>query len=185
MILNPESNASLIDRALSGDQSAFNTLLNNHWQEVYFFLLKRTANELDAEDIAIQTFSRAFEKLSSYDSAFQFNTWLISISKNLHIDLIRARNRSRSEERLNADTELVLDESPNHEDQLILEQSQHQLLEFIHKLNPRYQKLIELFYFESNSIREISILLEESENNVKVTLLRARRSLAEILRNNS
>lgn len=182
--MNTGSNRTLIDRALNGDQSAFNTLLNNHWQEVYFFLLKRTANELDAEDIAIQTFSRAFEKLSNYDHTFQFNTWLISISKNLHIDLIRARNRSRTEERFSADTELVLDESPNHEDQLILEQSQYELLDYIQKLNPRYQKLIELFYFESNSIREISTLLEESENTIKVTLLRARRSLAEILRNN-
>ncbi|MDA0950858.1 MAG: sigma-70 family RNA polymerase sigma factor [Bacteroidetes bacterium] len=181
--MNTGSNSSLIDRALNGDQSAFNSLLNRHWQEVYFFLLKRTANELDAEDIAIQTFSRAFEKLSSYDATFQFNTWLISISKNLHIDLIRARNRSRTEERFNADTELVLDDSPNHEDQLIHEQSQYELIEHIQKLHPRYRQLIELFYFESNSIREISAQLDESENNIKVSLLRARRSLAEILRN--
>jgi RNA polymerase sigma-70 factor (ECF subfamily) len=181
--LSSASNAILIDRALNGDQSAFNILLNNHWSEVYFFLLKRTANELDAEDIAIQTFSRAFEKLSTYDSSFQFNTWLITISKNLHIDLIRARNRSRTEERLSADTDLVLDDSPNHEDQLILEQSHHELIEHIQKLNARYRQLIELFYFESHSIREIALLLEESENNVKVSLLRARRSLAEILKN--
>ncbi len=173
----------LIQQALKGDQIAFNSLLSTYWTEVYYFLLKRTSNELDAEDIAIQTFSRAFEKLDSYNDSFQFNTWLLSISKNLHIDLIRSRNRDRTEERLNDESDMVLDDSPNHEDQIIQEQTHHELIQQIEKLNSRHQRLIKLFYFESHSIREISNLLQESENNIKVSLLRARRSLGELLKN--
>jgi RNA polymerase sigma-70 factor (ECF subfamily) len=181
--LNTAATTTLIQKALKGDQAAFNSLLTTHWTEVYYFLLKRTSNELDAEDIAIQTFSRAFEKLDSYNDSFQFNTWLLSISKNLHIDLIRSRNRARTEERLNEVSDMVLDESPNHEDQIIQEQTQHELLQQIERLNSRHQQLIELFYFESHSIREISNLLQESESNIKVSLLRARRSLGELLKN--
>ena len=181
--MNTAATTTLIQKALKGDQAAFISLLTTHWTEVYYFLLKRTSNELDAEDIAIQTFSRAFEKLDSYNDSFQFNTWLLSISKNLHIDLIRSRNRNRTEERLNEVSDMVLDESPNHEDQIIQEQTQHELLQQIQRLNSRHQQLIELFYFESHSIREISNLLQESESNIKVSLLRARRSLGELLKN--
>jgi RNA polymerase sigma-70 factor (ECF subfamily) len=44
-------------------------------------MLKRTENETNAEDITIETFSKAFDKIASYNPEFQFNTWLISIAK--------------------------------------------------------------------------------------------------------
>jgi RNA polymerase sigma-70 factor (ECF subfamily) len=50
-------------------------------------MLKRTENETNAEDITIETFSKAFDKIATYNSEFQFNTWLIG--KNVHIDLLR------------------------------------------------------------------------------------------------
>jgi RNA polymerase sigma-70 factor (ECF subfamily) len=53
-------------------------------------MLKRTENETNAEDITIETFSKAFDKIASYNQ-FQFNTWLISIAKNVHIDLLRKK----------------------------------------------------------------------------------------------
>ena len=49
----------------------------------------RTQNENDAEDITIQTFSKAFDKINTYDENYKFKTWLITISKNIHIDLVR------------------------------------------------------------------------------------------------
>ena len=80
-----------IDKAKNGDQIAFTFLLDFYWNEVYGFMLKRTENETDAEDIVIETFSKAFDKLASYNSEFQFNTWLIAIAKNVHIDLLRKK----------------------------------------------------------------------------------------------
>ena len=78
-----------IEKAKLGDQTAFTFLLDYYWNEVYGFMLVRTENETDAEDITIETFSKAFDKIASYNSEFQFNTWLIAIAKNVHIDLLK------------------------------------------------------------------------------------------------
>jgi RNA polymerase sigma-70 factor (ECF subfamily) len=54
-------------------------------------MLKRIENEASAEDITIETFSKAFDKIASYNPEFQFNTWLISIAKNVHIDYAKKK----------------------------------------------------------------------------------------------
>ena len=89
MILAPENISKTIQNAKSGQQLAFSNLLDTFWNDVYSFQLLRTKNELEAEDITIETFSKAFDKINSYKEEFVFKTWLITISKNLHIDLLR------------------------------------------------------------------------------------------------
>ena len=85
-----------IKRAKKNDQKAFNFLLDTFWDDVYGFQLKRIQNENDAEDITIQTFSRAFDRIETFDESYKFKTWLIAISKNIHIDLIRKKEKSIS-----------------------------------------------------------------------------------------
>ena len=53
-----------INKAKAGSQIAFSNLLDTFWNDVYGFQLKRTENENDAEDITVQTFSKAFDKLA-------------------------------------------------------------------------------------------------------------------------
>lgn len=173
-----------IDKARSGDQKAYNQLLDRYWSEVYHFQLKRTRNENDAEDITIQTFARAFDKLDSYDPRYAFNTWLITISKNLHVDLLRKRKRNVLEQRENHSNEAmkkVLDESPSAEDQLIIDQNLKTLLENIKKLKAGYQQVIELRFFREMSYAEIARELDEPVGNVKVKLLRAKKLLASLI----
>ncbi|WP_272021996.1 RNA polymerase sigma factor [Olleya namhaensis] len=173
-----------IIRAKKNDQKAFNYLLNNYWDKVYGFQLKRIQNENDAEDITIQTFSKAFDKIESYDNTYAFNTWLITISKNIHIDTIRKEKNSikqalsQTEEN---EVYLVADESPSVEDKLITEQNLAKLLRDIKKLKPHYQAVINLRYFQELSYKEISEELKEPINNIKVKLLRAKKLLAEII----
>jgi RNA polymerase sigma-70 factor (ECF subfamily) len=173
-----------IEKAKLNDQMAFNFLLDKFWNDVYGFQLKRTENENDAEDISIQTFSKAFDKIHTYDDKYVFKTWLITISKNIHIDLIRKRKSSISNT-VNSDVENeyygIIDESPSPEDKLITEQNLAKLLRDIKKLKPHYQEVINLRYFQELSYKEISEQLEEPINNVKVKLLRAKKLLAEII----
>jgi len=56
-----------IKKAKKNDQIAFNFLLDTFWNDVYAFQLKRTQNENDAEDITIQTFSKAFDSPTPED----------------------------------------------------------------------------------------------------------------------
>ena len=80
--------ADLLVAAKQDDQHAYRELLDLHWNELYGFLIKRTENENDAEDLCLQAFSKAFDKIDSFNDDFLFSTWLISIAKNLHVDLI-------------------------------------------------------------------------------------------------
>ncbi|GAA4963272.1 RNA polymerase sigma factor [Algibacter aquimarinus] len=175
-----------IKRAKENDQKAFNFLLDTFWDDVYGFQLKRIQNENDAEDVTIQSFSRAFDKIATFDDNFKFKTWLITISKNIHIDLLRKEKNSIAQVISKDDKHVynVLDESPSPEDKLITEQHLAKLLRDIKKLKPHYQEVINLRYFQELSYKEISKQLDEPMSNIKVKLLRAKKLLAEIIQKN-
>ena len=176
-----------ISSAKPGKVRISNFLLDKFWNDVYGFQLKRTENENDAEDITIQTFSRAFDKIATYDERYTFTTWLTTIAKNLHIDLERKKKSSVNSKTTEVDEEHeqnIVDESPTPEDKLIREQNLARLLQDIKQLKPHYQEVINLRYFQELSYLEIAEELKEPINNVKVKLLRAKKLLAEIIQKN-
>ena len=174
-----------IENAKKGDQVAFTFLLDFYWNEVYGFMLKRTENETDAEDITIETFSKAFDKIATYNPEFQFNTWMIAIAKNVHIDLLRKKKSSLFIDITDQEDNQaynIADTTPSAEDELITEQNLSQLLQYIKELKPHYQEVIQLRYFQELSYLEISEQLHEPLSNIKIKLLRAKKLLAEIIR---
>jgi RNA polymerase sigma factor (sigma-70 family) len=178
---------SKIEKAKKGDQIAFTFLLDYFWNEVYGFMLKRTENETIAEDITIETFSKAFDKIASYNPEFQFNTWLIAIAKNVYIDLLRKKKTSLFIEITdNEDQQAynIADPTPSAEDALIKEQNLSRLLQCIKELKPHYQEVIQLRYFQEMTYQEIALKIDEPLSNVKVKLLRAKKLLAEIIERN-
>lgn len=173
-----------INKAKKGNQLAFSRLLDTFWNDVYGFQLKRTENENDSEDITIQTFSKAFDKINTYNDSYVFKTWLIAISKNIHIDLVRKRKRNLLKSSSNTDAiKKVLDDAPSMEDRLIQEQNLANLLQDIKKLKPHYQEVINLRFFNELTYIDIADKLNEPINNIKVKLLRAKKLLAEIIKN--
>lgn len=187
MEVSPDKIQQEISKAIAGDQIAFNFLLNQFWNDVYGFQLKRVQNEFEAEEITIEAFSKAFDKLDTYKPSYTFKTWLITISKNVHIDKIRKKKNSLNyiahaeEERANLHR--IADPNPSPEDKLITEQNLAELLRFIKELKPHYQEVINLRYFQEKSYNEISEHIQEPLSNVKVKLLRAKKLLAEIIQN--
>ena len=173
-----------IEKAKLGDQIAFTYLLDHYWNEVYGFMLKRTENETVAEDISIETFAKAFDKIATYNNEFQFNTWLIAIAKNVHIDLLRKKKSSHFIEITDEEDQQaynVADSSPSAEDDLISEQNLSRLLQFIKELKPNYQEVIQMRYFQELTYQEIADKIGEPLSNVKIKLLRAKKLLAAII----
>jgi len=173
--------------AKAGRQSAFSFLLDHFWNEVYGFQLKRVNDEYEAEDIAIESFAKAFDKIETFDESYAFGTWLIAISKNIQIDKSRKKKASIHSQTTDASDEHVqkiADLSPTPEDKLITEQNLAELLRFIKQLKPHYQDVINLRYFHEMSYNGISEQLKEPLNNVKVRLLRAKKLLSEIITQN-
>ena len=184
MEINSEIIQKNIELAKTGDQVAFTFLLDFFWNEVYGFMLKRTENETDTDDITIETFAKAFDKIASYNPEFGFNTWLIAIAKNVHIDMLRKKKSSLFIEITDEDNDRafnVVDETPSIEDDIITEQNLSQLLNHIKTLKPAYQEVIQLRYFQEMSYQEMAEQLEEPLNNIKIKLLRAKKLLAETI----
>lgn len=184
MEITKEEILEKIQKAKNGKQTAFRFLLDRYWNEVYGFQMKRVKDEYEAEDITIETFSKAFDKIETFDENYTFSTWLVAISKNIQIDKSRknkasvyAKTTSASEENLKK----IADDAPGPEDKLITEQNLAELLQFIKLLKPAYQEVINLRFFHEMSYNEIADTLEESLSTVKVRLLRARKLLAEII----
>ena len=174
-----------IQKAKEGNQVSFNFLLHHFWSDVYNYQLKRTKNENDAEDITIQSFSKAFDKINTFNEKYQFKTWLITISKNIHIDLIRKNKTSinlYTSQNQEAEAYKIIDDNPTPEDKIITEQNLAKLLLDIKQLKPKYQEVIHLRYFKELSYKEISNEINEPMNNVKIKLLRAKKILAEIIK---
>ncbi len=173
-----------IEQAKKGDQVAFTFLLDFYWNEVYGFMLKRTENETDTEDIVIETFAKAFDKIATYNPEYGFNTWLIAIAKNVHIDLLRKKKSSLFVDLNDEDDKqayFVADDSNSAEDELIIEQNLAQLLQYIKLLKPAYQEVIQMRYFQEMSYQEMADQINEPLNNIKIKLLRAKKLLAEII----
>ena len=177
----------IIQKAKQNDQIAFNMLLDTFWNDIYGFLIKRLHNENDAEDITIETFSKAFEKIKTFDEKFKFKTWLITIAKNTHSDSLRKQKILISNQRSEEDQDRlhwIMDETPSVEDKLITEQNLAELLKDIKKLKLHYQQVINLRYFQELSYIEISKKINIPVNNVKIKLKKAKKLLAEIILSN-
>jgi len=186
--ITKEEITSQIQKAKTGKQSAFKFLLDTFWNTVFGFQIKRVKDEYEAEDISIETFAKAFDKIETFDESYEFGTWLVTISKNIQIDKSRKKNASLYQHRAYTSEEhiqTIPDHAPTAEDTLITEQNLAELLLYIKQLKPHYQEVINLRFFQEMSYNEIAKNVNEPLNNVKVRLLRARKLLAEIITENS
>ena len=171
----------LIANAKKGKQQDQNLLMDLFWDNIYNYVISKIKDEEETEDIAIETFTKAFTKLKLYNSEFDFKTWLISIAHNTMIDHIRKSpklNVSLDDENYQIE---IPEDLPSPEETLIQKQTNDNLLLQLQKLKPDYRHILELRFLEEKTYREIAEELNLSMANVKVRLLRARQLLKEIL----
>jgi RNA polymerase sigma-70 factor (ECF subfamily) len=175
-----------IHLAKTNNQKAFGYLFETFWDYLYQYLLKKTGNEDQAEDIAVRTFAKAFDRIETFNPKYTFETWLITISNNIQIDQHRKEKTKNKIDASAYDERVVTqlqDLSPSPEDRLIITQNLSDLLLKIKTLKTGYKTIIRLRYFEELSYKEISDRLELPINTVKVTLLRAKKVLAQKITN--
>ncbi len=172
----------IISDAKKGKRHAQNILMDLFWSNVYNYVFFKINDEEEAEDIAIETFTKVFAKLKLYNSDFDFKTWLLSIAHNTMIDHIRkspALKLSLDDENYPID---IQEELPSPEESLIQQQDTDALILYLQKLKPEYRRILELRFLEEKTYKEIAEELDLSMANVKVRLLRARQLLQEILK---
>ena len=176
---------NIILEAKKGKRNAQNAVIELLWNKVYNYVHGKIRNEEEAEDIAIETFTKVFTKLKLYNEDFDFTTWVISIAHNTMINHIRKSPKVNIS--LDDDTNFleILEDQPSPEEYLILKQDNDKLITAIAQLREPYQRIIELRYLEDKTYKEIAEELNLSLANVKVRLLRAKQLLMEVMQNNN
>jgi RNA polymerase sigma-70 factor (ECF subfamily) len=92
---SPETVETLIQRCLKGDQRAWDAIVGLHWRKVFNIAYKFVGKHDEAEDLAQEIFLKIFKSLDTFDRRANFQTWLISISRNLCIDHYRSVRKER------------------------------------------------------------------------------------------
>ena len=91
------SDVFLVAQARDGDADAYRELVERHGRNVFRLSYRLTGNQEDAEDVAQETFLKAYRSLSRYDGRAGFGTWVHRIATNCALDLLRRRERSRTQ----------------------------------------------------------------------------------------
>lgn len=166
-----------IDRVLQGDSNAFAFLINRYKDMVFTLALKIVKNREDAEEVAQDSFLKAYQKLEGFKGQSKFSTWLYTIVYRSALTKVRKKKLETTD----IDS-YVLDNHKDGQDFPQLEaikngEQQKYVREAIDNLGEVDSLLITLFYLHDNSIEEIQEITEMSQSNVKVRLFRARKRL--------
>ena len=181
----------LVVRALDGEEAAYRELLERFRRPLFSLIYRMIGDREQAEDLAQESFVKAFNNLDSYNPSYRFSSWLFKIANNHAIDHLRrarlptvsihgsphAANPEREEE-----TRIVLeahDESPEQE-MLALELG-GEIEEAIARLRPDYRTAVILRHIESRPYEEIAEIMDVPIGTVKTFLHRARAELREVL----
>jgi RNA polymerase sigma-70 factor (ECF subfamily) len=163
-------------RQLRADRDTFSQLYEAHFDGVYRYLLSRTGNPADAEELTSRTFLNALQRLDQYRGTGGFRSWLMSIAHNLLANWHRDRGR-RPRLAVLADADDVRSDAPGPEASI----EGHERIEYVRSavntLAPERQQLIELKYVDGLSNAEIGRIMGRSVGAVKALHHRTLREL--------
>ncbi len=180
----------LINAAVEGDQVAYAKLMKKYRDSIYFMMVKMVRNADDADDLTIEAFGKAFNRLHQYSPNYAFSTWLFKIASNNCIDFIRKKRMQTFslDQNINSDDENsptfdVKTDTMDPEEKLINKQKIKLMRYVVKQLKPRYKNLVVLRYFKEYSYEEIADELKLPLGTVKAQLYRAREALYDLMKN--
>ncbi|MBT3337890.1 MAG: sigma-70 family RNA polymerase sigma factor [Anaerolineae bacterium] len=177
--MNIANDRSLIQLAAQGDQSAFGKLVQLHQSAVFNVAYRMLGNRRDAEDAAQEAFVRAYKAFNSFDTERPVLPWLKKIVTNLCLNRIKAHRPTLS---LENGLPPPKESKPGPEAQTANRERDAQVRAAILSLPPRYRAVIELRHFQDLNYEEIAEALSKPISTVKSDLFRARKMLAEKLK---
>lgn len=161
----------LIAASVNGDHRAYGRLIELYKGALYRHCFAIVRDEYIAEDIAQDTFIDAYYKLETYNNTYAFSTWLFKISTNKGLNWLRRGNRTMSvdEEVIHA----IPSELPSPSD----EARYSEVREAVRQLQPKYQAVISLYYWQGCQYKDIATIMDVPEGTVKGWLNRAKDAL--------
>jgi len=166
-----------ISEVIAGNTASFTALIDRHKDLVFTIAMNITRNREDAEEVAQDTFLKAYQKLNGFRKESSFQTWIYRIAYNEAISKIRKKKvkfMDLEEEITGNFTEEEVEEDVAGLD----EQEQKMVITKILDQLPEIDRvLVTLFYLENNPVTGISEITGLGESNVKVRLHRVRKRI--------
>ncbi|HEY3371851.1 MAG TPA: RNA polymerase sigma factor [Prolixibacteraceae bacterium] len=179
--MNKTDDIVYIEAVKKGDVAAFSFLVERYQNMIYSLALKLLKNGEDAEEMAQDTFIKAFEKLNTYEGKSKFSTWLYSITYNGCISELRKRKiqfSSLEDQRFSDHDEMKMHD---YFSETKKEDQERYLNLALSKLPEDDQVLVTLYYYDNQSMDEISLITGLTVSNIKVKIHRARKKMYELL----
>ncbi len=181
----------LAAQAAKGRDAAFRELLCRYERPVFSLIFRMVRDRALAEDLAQETFIRAFRAINSYNPRYKFSSWIFKIANNHTIDHLRKRRLDTvsidgsphavtGEEE--AQTRLVVESTGEAPDRYVEQRELgSQIEEAIGELRPEYRTVVLLRHIEGHSYEEIADIMDLPLGTVKTYLHRARAELKGLL----
>jgi RNA polymerase sigma factor (sigma-70 family) len=170
-----------IEQVLAGNSNAFSYIVDRHKNKAYNLAFRICGNNEEAEEIAQDSFLKAYRSLKGFKMKSSFATWLYRIVYNTAISHVRIKKKGvLSLEDFPADATDFIGENTSEEE--AEKEYRSSLINFaLQKINEEERGLISLYYYEEMSTEEISDVTGISKSNIKVKLFRARQKMLEII----
>jgi RNA polymerase sigma-70 factor (ECF subfamily) len=177
----------LVARARSGRRDSFDELVVRYRPRLVAFLARRLPDAGDAEDVAQETFLRAFDHLERYDPARPFATWLFTIGKNVAANHAVAARRRAVHEQAVADQASAAAPPAAQVPAAVaspgeLDAPGDLWQRAAQVLRPDAYRMLWLRYAQGLSVQEVAAEMSRSAVAIKVMLFRARRRLLQEIR---
>jgi RNA polymerase sigma-70 factor (ECF subfamily) len=174
------SDQDVLDRIASGEREAFAELVQRYQQSLFGFLGRMGVTQVQAEDLAQETFLRAWSHLQQFDpKRAQFSTWLHTIARNLALTFLTSRQHQAviAEDAL----EDVACEQSNPMQHLQAKQERELLQHALRRLPMADRSALALTYVHGMSLTDVARIEGTSLPAIKTRLHRARQALRSML----
>ncbi|MEW6322890.1 MAG: RNA polymerase sigma factor [Acidobacteriota bacterium] len=178
--VTPDEIDAIIQRCLAGDQHAWEQIVRQHRRKVFNIAYKFTGKHDEAEDLTQDVFLKIFKSLGTFDRRANFQTWLVSVSRNLCIDHYRSVRKERETIDRDVDANQLTPASGTTSQHVLLEQRDRALLlrRALEHLAPTLRTAVLLRDIQELSYQEIADRLGLPEGTVKSRINRGRSELA-------
>ncbi|MDR5589669.1 RNA polymerase sigma factor [Christiangramia sp. SM2212] len=179
--MNTNTDQFLIDKVLQGDTNAFGELVDRYQNFVFTVAIRVLKVTEEAEEVAQDSFIKAYDSLSTFRGDSKFSTWLYRIVYHKSLDRIKMNKRHRTYEIIDEITDDSLDHIENGLEFMLSEERTGIIKKCIALLPEDDAAIISLYYFEEQSVKEISKVTDLTEDNIKIKLYRSRKKLFSLL----
>lgn len=156
--------------------------MNQYQREIVSFHFRFAGNRQDAEDLAQETFIKAYKKISGLKEQGKEKSWLYAIARNTAIDFFR-RNKNKAIALEDTILEnIAVATTADFQEGMIKGETTKELQKYVDRLVSEDRAIVKLLYYEGFSYKEIAELLKINENTLKSRLHRARKVLLEMIR---